>query len=1083
MKTPPPSLDQLNALSFSLIEQLPTAIAVFDPQLCCLVASHRWCEQYPLSQPSPNGQPLAQLLPQHPPHWETALTKTLQGHPQTCDGEWVTRADGQQDWIAWQMQPWQDETGDILGVFWSSEIRTAEKHQEQQQHQQIQQLRTFLDHTFEFTNLLDRHGMILDTNQTVLERSQLTREQIIGQPFWEVPWRGITPEVDQKVRQAIQQAAQGQFVREELILIPTDDEIRAIDFSVTPVPNDQGEVEYLVVEGRDISDRREIEANLRKSEARLTQAQKIAHLGSWEWDILNDSITWSEEIFQIHGLDPHQGTLTLEDYERLIHPDDLLKVQQAIKKARHTGQSYQTELRAIRPDGTIRYVLTRGQPIRSPQGRITHLFGTALDITDRKQVEMQLQAANQDLEQRIAERTRQLQESEAEYRAIFEHAGIGLDYLNSQGQLVRVNQRCCEIFGYTEAEMLQLSFQDLTHPDDLPQDLICQQKLVAGEIQNFNLEKRCFRKDGSIVWISLTKSIIRDPQGNPKYFVGALKDISDRKSLEAELSLRQAQFDAFFTHAPVGLAIVNPDKRFVQVNHSLAAMGNHTPEDHIGKTIADIEPHLANTLTPIYQQILDTGKPILNQEVTGRLVHDSEGEHAWLCSYFPLPDENGQTMGIGSMIVDITHRKRIEREQMRLLAILDATTDFVGTANSAGQMTYLNKAGRKMLGIPADEPIKNVEIFDLLTPEELDYIQKEGLPQLIREGILQKEGHFQHRDGTMIPVSVVAITHKSPTGEIEFFSYTARDITDLKQVESQLRQQAEDLETTIQELQQAQAQLVQTEKMSSLGQLVAGVAHEINNPVNFIYGNLNHAEDYISDLLGLIELYQDHYPEPAETIVQEIEDIDLEFLVEDLPKLLTSMQVGADRIKEIVASLRNFSRMDEAEKKPVSVHEGLDSTLMILQNRTKAKSTSPGIDIQTDYGDVPEIECYAGQLNQVFMNILSNAIDALEERDCDRTFAEIEAHPSQIRITTRVTDNEQVQINIADNGTGIPPEIQDRLFDPFFTTKPVGKGTGLGLSISYQIITEKHNGQITCSSSPEEGTTFVITLPIHPPTV
>ena len=288
---------------------------------------------------------------------------------------------------------------------------------------------------------------------------------------------------------------------------------------------------------------------------------------------------------------------------------------------------------------------------------------------------------------------------------------------------------------------------------------------------------------------------------------------------------------------------------------------------------------------------------------------------------------------------------------------------------------------------------------------------------------------------------------------------------------------AEELEGVLATLRSTQAQLVQTEKMSSLGQLVAGVAHEINNPVNFIYGNLDHARNYAKDLLDLLELYQENLSDPPENIQDFMEEIDLDFLMQDLPQMLQSMQVGADRIKDIVASLRTFSRMDEAAMKPFNLHDGIDSTLTILNNRTKAKSTRPAIQITRNYGDLPLVECYGSQLNQVFMNILANALDALEERDCDRTHADIKANPSAIEITTELLEGDRIGITFHDNGPGIPDTIRDRLFDPFFTTKPVGKGTGLGLSISYQIVTDKHGGTLICNSIPGQGTQFKITIP------
>jgi two-component system, NtrC family, sensor kinase len=316
---------------------------------------------------------------------------------------------------------------------------------------------------------------------------------------------------------------------------------------------------------------------------------------------------------------------------------------------------------------------------------------------------------------------------------------------------------------------------------------------------------------------------------------------------------------------------------------------------------------------------------------------------------------------------------------------------------------------------------------------------------------------------------------------------------ELKQQRSQLRSalqikenlaeiaeaQSKKLEKSLRELQQTQAQLVQAEKMSSLGQLVAGVAHEINNPVNFIYGNLTYVKSYTESLLKLVQLYQEFYTNPAPEIKKYIDKIELDFLLDDLPKILSSMQVGAERISEIVLSLRNFSRLDEAEKKSVDIHQGLDSTLLILQNRFKNSVDNPGIKLVKNYGNLPLVDCYPGQLNQVFMNIISNAIDAFDSYNSQRAIAEIHANPNTITITTEVIESECVAIRIADNGSGMTEVVKERLFDPFFTTKPVGKGTGLGLSISYQIVVEKHGGTLKCVSELGRGTEFSIEIPLR----
>jgi signal transduction histidine kinase len=291
-----------------------------------------------------------------------------------------------------------------------------------------------------------------------------------------------------------------------------------------------------------------------------------------------------------------------------------------------------------------------------------------------------------------------------------------------------------------------------------------------------------------------------------------------------------------------------------------------------------------------------------------------------------------------------------------------------------------------------------------------------------------------------------------------------------------LEQRTIELSQALDHLKRTQVHLVQSEKMSSLGQLVAGIAHEINNPVNFIVGNLAPAEEHIQDLMTFLTLYRECYPQPHPQIQAWMDEVDVDYLAEDLLKILNSLKLGSDRIRQLVRSLRNFSRLDEAECKTVDLHEGIESTLLILQHRLKARPARPNIQIVRDYGQIPPVECYPSQLNQVFMNLLSNAIDALEERDQQRHLDEIRANPSTITIRTEELPNHTISIHIADNGLGIGANHSSKLFEPFFTTKPIGKGTGLGLSISYQIVTAKHGGKLYCHSTPGQGTEFVIEI-------
>ena len=366
--------------------------------------------------------------------------------------------------------------------------------------------------------------------------------------------------------------------------------------------------------------------------------------------------------------------------------------------------------------------------------------------------------------------------------------------------------------------------------------------------------------------------------------------------------------------------------------------------------------------------------------------------------------------------------------------------------------------------------------FILLDESDAQELLESGLTHVNEE-----KTHIKS-DGTTQWLNISKLPLHDQTGKVIGLFYSYEDITDRKQAEialeeanHRLESQAADLMLALEQLKQYQLQLIQHEKMSTLGNLVAGIGHEINNPIGFLQGNMPIIHEYMNDLLGLLDLYQESFPHPGNRIEEKIKIVDLEFLRTDLPQLLKSMELGVDRIQNISASLRTLSRTDTNCKTLFDLHECIDSTILLLKHRLEANNKHPAIEVIKDYGNIPPIKCFPSQLNQVFMNILANAIDALEDSNQGKSFQEIKAQPNQIEIKTEISNN-QVLIHIRDNGVGMSDEVKQRIFDYLYTTKCVKRGTGLGLAIVHQIITEKHGGQIEVHSSLGEGTTFSITL-------
>jgi PAS domain S-box-containing protein len=843
---------------------------------------------------------------------------------------------------------------------------------------------------------------------------------------------------------------------EEARFIRPDGSIDWINWNVQPWHTDTSEIGGLILLTEILTERKHL-ADI------LQQTQQVACLHEFAMDKAADAVFWmtadakisyvNEAACRFLGYTKEELlALNVWDINPGFHAGIWLEHWRAIKRFQSFTfeTTYCTKHNHLFPaEVTVNYLEFNGCEYHCAFVR---------DITDRKQAEADLQQANEQL-----------------YAVLDAVPGL-VSWISSDLRYLGVNQHLSAAFdlspevfmgqpvGFLEKnpKFAKLAEQFFTNSD----------KTAAHEV-NLTLENGTQRN-----YLLVAQKY---QKGTKAVFVGI--DITKRKQAEIELKNAKDQLQAVLDAVPGLVSWMNSNLQYLGVNRHLAKAFDLPAESFTNREVGFMESRPG--FAEFARQFFASSQKTTSQEVSLGLEQTRR-------NYLLVAQKYNQGKSAVFVGLDITERKQMEAELRRsknLYRTLARNFPNGAVCLFDFDLRYTLAEGTELAKIGLSKKLMQGRTLWEVFPPETAALNE----PLYRAALAGQETVAEIPFANQIYLTYT-LPVKNEQGEVLAGLVMTQNITEskraeeaLRQSEERFRQQAQQLETALQELKQTQTQLIQTEKMSSLGQLVAGVAHEINNPVSFIYGNLAYARQYTNDLLQLIKLYDQHCVHPHPEIKAYIDHISLDFLCQDFPKLLASMQVGADRIREVVLSLRNFSRIDEAQKKPVDIHSGIDSTLLILQNRLKAKAGRPGIEVIKNYGDLPLIACYAGQLNQVFMNLIANAIDAVEEAFIQRksliTSSEMRSkQTATIQIITEIVQESPTQkfavIRIQDNGLGMNEEEKQRVFEPFYTTKPEGRGTGLGLSISYQIVVDKHGGQLEVDSTPNQGSEFKIVLPI-----
>lgn len=1023
----------------------------------------------------------------------------------------VCLPDGRMLWLVGHATPQREPDGSTLWHGYIRDITDSKKAEADNQ-----RLLAILESTSDLIGTTDLTGKTLYLNQAwrnLFDNNEAAIANVkisTSHPKWAL---------DIIFNQGLPEAARsGSWRGETAILDSTGREI-PVSQVILAHKSTEGKVEYFSTILRDITESKATELALRNSLKQLSNI-KFALDRAAIVSITDERgiINYANDNFC--QISKYSKAELIGQNHRLIksdyHPKEFF---QNLWQTISTEQVWQGEIKNRAKDGTYYWVDTTIVPLLSEDGKPSQYLAIRVDITSRKEAEAKL------IE------TTQLQQ------AILDSANYTIISTDTNGIIKTFNAAAQRLLGYSSAEVVDKLTPAIIHDfeeikqraTELTAELgqpiapgfeVFVAKASLGIVDEY--EWSYIRKDGSRFPVQLSVTALRDRDGKITGFLGIGQDITDRKEAEAQLKEISDRLSLAFKSGKIGCwewDLVQNTLLWDDRMYELYGVTKNTDS----RLVYDI------WATGLHPDDRETSERLIRQAVLGkaefdiefRVIHPDGSIHFIKAFGLVRRDAEGNPRKMIGINFDISDRKH---QEQALRLIVEGTAGKIGDSFFKSCVQYIaqvlevryaliarfvdsEKLSAQTLAFWAGDEFGDNFIYNLvgapcenvytkgdlclyqnsvqsLFPKDADLVMLQaesyaGLPIINaageRLGLLAVLDTKPMVKNLEMQSAILRIFATRAAAEIERIQAE----TALRQSEIQLRQQTQELEITLKKLQNTQTQLIQAEKMSSLGQLVAGIAHEINNPVSFIYSNIHPASNYAHNLIELINLYQKYYPNPPHTIADLTEDMDFDYLASDFSKLLESMKNGATRIRDIVKSLRTFSRLDEADLKEIDIYENIESTLVILQNRLNGRAGRPEIHVIKNYSKLPPIECYGGLLNQVFMNLLVNAIDAIEQRRQSLEHTEKLDYIGTIAITTCIPSKDRITISIYDNGCGMTHQVKEKIFNPFFTTKPVGKGTGMGLAISYQIITENHQGHLQCFSTLGKGTEFKIELPVR----